>query len=127
MNKNEKRKKILSNIYFSFFIFFFLIAQSKSFKYYKAFTLLSKNILIISDEGIIKYNPSTKQQAMIQSSNLISSRDDLNFISFTQSPSDEGGYIFCRFRNYIYILDDEQNNLIIRDILKSVKYLIFIV
>ena len=109
MNKNRKNE-IQSKIYFFLTLFFLLIIHTESFTYFKAFNLLSENILLITDEGIIKYDSSTRNQTLVQSSDLISSINDLEKISFVQSPSDEGGYIFCRLKSYIYIFDENLNN-----------------
>ena len=109
MNKNRKNE-IQSKIYFFLTLFFLLIIHTESFTYFKAFNLLSENILLITDEGIIKYDPLTKNQTLVQSSNLITSINDLDAISFVQSPSDDGGYIFCRLKTYIFIFDENLNN-----------------
>ena len=108
MNINGKNEEI--KIYVFFILIFLLITPSQTFKYYKSFTLLSKKILLITNEGIIKYDPLTKEKDIIQSSNLITSSDDLELISFVQSPSDEGGYIFCRLKNKIFIFDENLIN-----------------
>ena len=57
MIENEKNTLYSHNMYLFFIIFFLLIIQSHSFKFLKSFNLLSNNILLITDEGIIKYDP----------------------------------------------------------------------
>ena len=56
MNKNgnnKRKERIKQKKYLFFILIFLLITPFQSFKYYKAFILLSKNILLITDEGII--------------------------------------------------------------------------
>ena len=82
---NGKNENMKSKIYI-FFILFLLLYPSQSFKYFKAYTLFSKNFLLITDEGIIKYDTMTKEQTMIKSLDLITSETDLywRLISFLQ-------------------------------------------
>ena len=110
MIEKEKNTIYSKKIYLFFIIFFLLIIQSHSFKFLKSFNLLSNNILLITDEGIIKYEPSTNNQTLVQSSDLISSEKDLEYISFLQFPSYEGGDILCRLKNHIFIFDENLNN-----------------
>ena len=39
-------------------------------------------------------------------SNIINSIDDEKLIEFAQIPLDDGGYVFCRLNNYIFIFDE---------------------
>ena len=89
-----------------FMIIFSLIIPSISFKYFKAYTLLSNKILLITNDGIIEYDPQSATSKTIMESNLITLDTDQNYISFAQSPSEEGGYVFCRLKEYIYIFDE---------------------
>ena len=92
-----------------FIIIHLLIIYIKSFKYFKAFNLLSNNIIFITDAGIIKYDPESNTQTMIQETNIITSQSEQDYIQFAQSPLDEGGYVFCRLKNYIFIFDETLN------------------
>ena len=92
-----------------FIIIHLLIIYIKSFKYFKAFNLLSNNIIFITDAGIIKYDPESNSQTMIQETNIITSQSEQDYIQFAQSPLDEGGYVFCRLKNYIFIFDETLN------------------
>ena len=100
-------------IVFKLYIFIFIILNINSFQYFRAYTLLSKDILFISEEGIIKYLIDTNNQITITSTDDITFENEniLEFISFSQS--DDGKYILCRIKNYIYIISNDDNTLII--------------
>jgi len=83
-----------------------LLIPSISFKFFNAYTLLSNNILLITNYGIIEYDPQSATSKTIMNSSLITSSTDQEYISFAQFPSEEGGYIFCRLKEYIYIFDE---------------------
>ena len=87
-----------------------LIIGTSSFKYYKAFNLLSKNILLITDEGFIKYDLQSNIQTVIKLLNdtSINANYEIDFISFAQFASEDGGYIVGRIRQNIYLFS---NNL----------------
>ena len=87
-----------------FIIINVLIIGNNSFKYYKAFNLLSKSILLITDEGFIKYDSESKTQKVIKElyDTSINENYEIDFISFAQFPLDEGGYVFGRIRQNIY-------------------------
>ena len=110
MKKKAKEQKIKVNICLFLTIIYGLIISSKSIKYFKGFNLLSNNILFISDEGIIKYVPENDTKILVHPFNLITSETDLDYISFAQFPLDEGGHVFCRIKEYIYIYDEDLNN-----------------
>ena len=89
-------------------ILFTLKAPIASFKYFKAFNILSNDILLVTDIGIIKYNIETDSQYLIVSyNNIISYDGTLEFITVSQFSSDDGGYIICRINEYIYILSED--------------------
>ena len=75
--------KTTSKSYLYFIVIYLLIIEIKSFQYFNVFYLLSGEFLLITDEGIIKFNPSTNTPSTIKSSNIISSQDDQNYISFS--------------------------------------------
>ena len=86
-----------------------LIIPLQSFKFFKPYNLLSNDdeILLITDEGIIKYNSQSNTLTTLKElSTEIINENCLKTISFGQSPSSEGGLIFCRIKNYIYIFDE---------------------
>ena len=102
MIKNEILKISL------YFLIFLFIIPSQSIKYFKSFSLISQQILIVSNEGIHIYDPSEEEPALVKSIDLISgaSDRDLELIAFAQSPSSEGGYVFCRIKQNIYIFSE---------------------
>ena len=92
-----------------------------SIKYFKAFTLLSKDIIIISDEGLYKYEIENKNQKIISDIESIASIMNVEYISFAQFPSNEGGYILCRINNYILILSEDSEEIIGEIIIDEIK------
>ena len=89
-------------------ILFTLKVPITSFKYFKAFNILSNDILLVTDIGIIKYNIETDSQYLIVSyNNMISTDGTLEFITVAQFSSEDGGYIICRINEYIYILSKD--------------------
>ena len=89
---------------------FLLIANIRTFSNFKPFNLLSGYSVLITDEGIIKYNPSINYHQKVVSSYVISSQNDQNYISFAQFSLIDGGYVICRLNQYIYILDKDLNS-----------------
>ena len=92
-----------------------------SIKYFKAFTLLSKDILIISDGGLYKYEIENKNQRIISDIESIASIMNVEYISFAQFPSNEGGYILCRINNYILILSENSEEVIGEILIDEIK------
>ena len=95
------------NIIF-YFTIYLILPIYKSFKYFRAYNLLSGEILLITDEGIIKIDQTTAEQISLYSYNnadILTSKDDIKYISFAQSPL--GNYLFCRIKQYIIILYSE--------------------
>ena len=113
---------------FKFYIFILAILNINSYQFFKAYTLLSKDILFITEEGIIKYLIESDNQITITPIDVvITDSYELDFISFDQS--DEGNYILCRINNYIYIISNEENTVIIskeisiiEDFIVDIKY-----
>ena len=101
------KKKNNNSILLFFIILLSLKIQIISFKYFKAFNLLSNDLLLISDEGIIKYNTESVYQELIVKSKSLVSDSNLEYITLTQFPSEEGGYIICRINEYIYALKED--------------------
>ena len=99
-----------SKTYLYFIIIYLLIIEIKSFRNFNAFNLLSNDILLITDVGIIKYDASTDTQTTIKSSTLIASQEDQNYISVSEFTEDEGGYIICRLKSTIFVFNSNLNN-----------------
>jgi len=98
----------------SFFVIInILIIGINTFKFYKAFNLLSKSILLITDEGFIKYDSESNTQSVIKPLNdtLINANYEIDYISFAQFPSNEGGYVFGRIRQNIYYFSENLEHL----------------
>ena len=88
-------------------LFYSLILNMKSFKYFKAFNLLSNKIILITDEGIFGYVKESGEQILIENFTLIDSQLDQDYISFAQFPLDKGGYVICRVKQNIYVFSDD--------------------
>ena len=100
----------LKNI-FLLIVIFSLNIKIKSFKFFKAFYILSNDLIIISDEGIIKYNINTGESNLLISSVFVEKNEQLDFLSIAQFPSDNGGYIVCRANVYIYLLSSDGSSI----------------
>ena len=109
MNGNNKSENMKLNKYL-FFILIFLLYPSQCFKYFKVYPLFSKDFLLITDEGIIKFSSITKAYIFIKESDIISSEADLDYISFSQLSLVEGGYVFARLNSHIFIFDGSLTN-----------------
>ena len=108
MKARIKDIKICSNSYLFLIIICISFINIISFNYFKVYNLLSNDYLVlITNEGIIKYEPSTQTQTLLVESlsNIITTSEDEKLISFTQFSLDEGGYVFCRISEYIYVFD----------------------
>ena len=53
----------------------FLITHLQSFKYFRAYNLLSDYILLVTDEGIQVYDPQLDECRLLTESNLITEND----------------------------------------------------
>ena len=91
-----------------FILFCSLIFSVASFIKFKAFNLLTNDIIIISDEGIIKYDLQLGTKSLILSNNITFYFDR---ISFAQFPLDEGGYIICRINSVAYVLSSDASTI----------------
>ena len=95
--------------YLSLFLFFFIICSmiipSTLFKKGQGFNLLSNYVVFITTEGIIKYDPETKEEiSIIDFGSSINEGE--KYISFAQFPSDDNGYFFCRIKQFIYAFSE---------------------
>jgi len=98
---------------FKLLLFFMIFSLLKhpviSFKYFKAYNILSNDtisndILIISDEGIIKYNIELDIENLIVPLTIENPSASIQFVTSNQFSSEDGGYIICRINEYIYLL-----------------------
>ena len=106
---------------FGFIICILFRITIKAFKYFKAFNLLSNDLIFITDEGIIKYNIESNEQKLIESFSIIQKGMDLEYISFAQFSLNEGGYILCRIKDYIYIFSKNADILYGSFIISEIK------
>ena len=106
-----KNNKSITKSYLYYIILFLFINVIKSFTYFQAFSLF-KDIILITDEGIFKYDPSTGNNLLIQSTNVIASQLDLDYVSFAQFPIDDGGYVLIRLKKYVYVFNEALSSYI---------------
>ena len=97
-------------ICFMFFLLY-IISKIKTYKYFQANVLKSGNILLITDESISIQNKDTNVKNSIYSINIDNEEQILNVISFAHISSNDKEYIFCRYKQYIYVLFDELSQL----------------
>ena len=90
-----------------FMIFSLLKIPVISFKFFKAFNILSNDILLISDEGIIKYNIKLDIKYLIVSYAMKNPEFTIEYTNVNQFSLDDGGYTICRINEYIYILSED--------------------
>jgi hypothetical protein len=103
-----------------------MIIPSNLFKLGQGFNLHSNYVVFITTEGIIKYDPETKEETTIIDFGS-SINEGEKYISFAQFPSDDNGYFFCRIKQFIYAFSDNfevLGNLTDNDITKSFVELI---
>ena len=84
-------------------IFISLKNEVKSFQFLKTFNTLSNEVIILCEDGIIKYDTKTETQTLIEPYNILKGIGNIKFVSISQFPLEEGGYILCRIQNYISI------------------------
>ena len=113
MKKNifsfEIKKINYDNLFLFFFIIYSLISQIKSYFYFQVNSLLSGNLLLITDSHILLQNKSTSEYTYLI--DVINPKNDdnfLNFVSFSQFPSEDEGYIICRFKNSIHVISKNE-------------------
>ena len=94
------------------FILFYIIFISlniplKCYKFFKAFNTLTNDVIILCEQGIIKYDPETELEFIIESYDIFKEERSIEFVSISQFPLSEGGYILCLIQNYIYLLSKD--------------------
>ena len=107
--RNTYKSSNKSNFVYILFTIFLIIPNIYSVKFFRAYNLLSQELLLISDEGILLLNSESGEKTTIESfNNIITSEEDLQFVSFNQ-PSYLDQNIICRVKEYIFVyspLDD---------------------
>jgi len=107
------KKLNIEIILFSFGIFCYFISKVNSFIRFRAFNLLSENLLLITNEGIKLYDTSFETITDIINITIIP--DNFFFSSFVQFPLSQGGYILLKLMNNIYLINKEANEVISQD------------
>ena len=98
-----------------YIIFCLLFLKINTFYNFRAYNLLSEDVLLITDEGIIILNPETKEQTLVYYLNDTSfdfSYEEAPYISFADFSYDDGNYSFCRIKDKIYIFANNFINII---------------
>ena len=95
---------------FYYLVICLIIPLFKSFNSFRAYNLLSGDIILITDEGIKKLDAETEGQTMIHEYNL--HNFELKYISFAQSYYDEENYLFYRIKQNIFIISYSSLSLI---------------
>ena len=119
--KKNATKEILKIIFILSICLFIISCQNINIKYFKQFYLLTQEILLVTDTGFMKYNPTDNSYQPKMQFNAIFSDSDLEFISFTQSPLDQGGHVFCRLRTNLIIFDENVNHLQTKEIINDIS------
>ena len=100
-------KQILFNL-----IFLSLIIIRNSFITFKSYNLLNENILLVTDEGIYKLNLESKKNSLISTYDNDLDNEVIVYAEINKMSDNEGGYIFCKVLNYIYILTKDGDIII---------------
>ena len=104
---------LIKKCYFFLHIYFIvLIPTIKTIIYLSAFNLISDDILLITDDGIIIYNIVLGNKILINSFNYTIDYNLKSLMNFVQYPSNEEGYIFCSVNTHFYIISNIDNSLI---------------
>ena len=108
-------KQIIFNL-----IFLSLILIIYSFISFKAYNLLNQNILLVTDEGIYRYNLESQNKYLIGAYDEVLESGVIENVEISKLSDNEGGYIFCKVYIYIYIITKDGS--IIIDTLKLNEY-----
>ena len=90
-------------------IFILLKSEVKCFKLLKTFNTLTNDVIILCEDGIIKYDTKTGNQTLIEPYDILKGVGNIKFVSMSQFPLEEGGYILCKIQEYIYLLPKDAN------------------
>jgi len=93
-------------------IFLSLITIIKSFIAFKEFNLLNDNFLLVTDDGIYRFNLISQNKSLINSLDSEVNYDMIDYVDIKKLSDDDGGYIFCKVSKYIYIITKNADQLI---------------
>ena len=98
--------KLDIKVFISFILFFLLSNKAYCFECFKAFNLISNDLLLITDEGLFKYNIESEKLTLIISNIIEKSDFNVEHLSFAQFPEEQGGLIICRIEQYVYFFSE---------------------
>ena len=84
----------------------------KQFAAFKPFNLLNNNILLVTEEGIYRFNLASKNKYLIHSFDYTIEVYMIENTDIKKLSDDEGGLIFCKIFQYIYIISKNADMLI---------------
>ena len=93
-------------------LFLYLINMMKSFITFKEFNLLNDNFLLVTDEGIYRFNSNFQDKLLINSFDNNVESDMIEYAEINKFSDGEGGFIFCKVFKNIYIISKNADNLI---------------
>ena len=93
-------------------IFLSLITIIKSFITFKEFNLFNGNFLLVTDDGIYRFNLNTQNKSLINSFDNDVDYEMIDYVDIKKLSDDDGGYIFCKVSKYIYIISKNADQLI---------------
>ena len=97
-------------------VFLNLVILTAQQTFIRSKVLQSGKILTVNENGILIYNQNLEQpKQIVEYSDIINIIDDLNYIDISQFLDDENYLIFCRIKEFIFLISDkdgEENNLL---------------
>ena len=95
-----------------YLIFLSLIIIMKSFIAFKEFNLLNDNFLLVTEDGIYRFNSNFQDKYLINSFDSDIESDMIEYADISKLSDDDGGYIFCKVFKKIYIVSKNADQLI---------------
>ena len=95
-----------------YLIFLSLIIIMKSFIAFKEFNLLNDNFLLVTEDGIYRFNSNFQDKYLINSFDSDIESDMIEYADISKLSDDDGGYIFCKVFKNIYIVSKNADQLI---------------
>ena len=93
-------------------IFLSLIIIMKSFSAFKELNLLNDNFLLVTEDGIYRFNSNFQDKYLISSFDSNIESDMIEYADISKLSDDDGGYIFCKVFKNIYIVSKNADQLI---------------
>ena len=107
MNEIIINKQIIFDL-----IFLCLITYIKTFIAFKEFNLLNDNFLLVTEDGIYKFNLNIQNKSLINSFDNNVESDMIEYAEINKFSDGEGGFIFCKVFKNIYIISKNGDQLI---------------